>query len=75
MCLCLFVFLMFLDLAGVDGCIGGVGKAHNASFDGPEAELCETDVAVTGSDTWEWCGIKVPVIRDTWCLGMSRRNS
>lgn len=46
-CLCLFVFLMFLDLTGVNGCIGGVGKAHNAAFDGPEAELCETDVAMT----------------------------
>jgi hypothetical protein len=57
---------MFLDLAGVDGCIGGVKKAHNAAFDGPEAELCETDVAVTRSDTWEWCGVKVPVVKDTW---------
>ncbi len=50
-CLCLFVFLMFRDLACVDVCIGGVGKAHNAAFDGPEAELCETDVVVTRSDT------------------------
>jgi hypothetical protein len=41
---------MFLDLAGVDGCIGEVRKAHNAAFDGPEAELCETFVAVIGSD-------------------------
>ena len=32
-CLCLFVFLMFLDLAGVDVCIGGVERAHNAALD------------------------------------------
>ncbi len=65
-CLCLFLFLMFWDLAGVDGCIGEMEKAHSAAFDGPEAELCEADVVVTGSDTWEWCGVKVPVIKDTW---------
>ncbi len=47
MCLCLFVFLMFLDLASADGCIGGVEAAHNVAFDGPEAELCEADVVVT----------------------------
>ncbi len=23
-------------------------------------------MAVTGSDIWEWCGVKVHVIRDTW---------
>ncbi len=57
---------MFLDLAGVDVCIGGLERVHNVALDGPEAELCETDVAVIGSDTWEWCGLKVLVIRDTW---------
>ena len=46
-CLCLFVFLMFLDLAGVDVSMGRVERAINAAFDGPEAELCEKDVAVT----------------------------
>ena len=57
---------MFLDLAGVDVSIGGVERAHNAAFDGPEAELCEADVVVTESDTWECCGVKMYVIRDTW---------
>ncbi len=66
MCLCLFVFRMFLDLAVVDGCIEGVGAAHTAAFDGPEAELCDGDSVVTEGDTWEWCGVKVPVVRDNW---------
>ncbi len=66
MCLCLFVFLMLLDLVGVDVSIGRVRRAHNATFDGPEAELCEVDVVVTENDTWEWFGVKVHVIRDTW---------
>ncbi len=50
----------------MDGCLVGVGAAHTAAFDGPEAELREADVVVTEGDTWEWCGVKVPVVRDTW---------
>ncbi len=66
MFLCLFMFIMFLDLAVVDGCIEGVGARHTAAFDGSEAELCEADVVVTEGDTWEWCGVKVHVVKDTW---------
>ncbi len=50
----------------MDGCHAGVGAAHTAAFDRPEAELCEAAVVVTKGDTWEWCGVKVPVVRDTW---------
>ncbi len=53
MCSCLFVFVVFLDLSVVDGCLEGVGAAHTVAFDGPEAELCEAAVVVTEGDTWE----------------------
>ena len=33
---------------------------------GPEAETCGMAVAAAENDTWEWCGVVVPVIRDTW---------
>ena len=65
-CSCLFVFIMYLDVIVMDGCHAGVGAAHADAFDGPEAELCEAAVVVTKGDTWEWCGVKVPVVRDTW---------
>jgi hypothetical protein len=57
---------MFLDLTIDDGCLAVMGAVLIAAFDGPEDELCEADVMVTEGDTWEWCGIKVPVVRDTW---------
>ncbi len=52
-CLCLFVVLLFWDFAGMDGCIGELELVPKATFVGPEAELCEMDVAITGDDTWE----------------------
>ncbi len=49
----------------MDGCLAGMGSAPIADFDGPEDEICEAAVVVTEGDTWEWCGVKVPVVRDT----------
>ncbi len=31
----------------------------------PGAEACRMAVAATANNTWEWCGMVVPVIRDT----------
>ena len=41
-------------------------SAITSAFDGPEGELCEKAMGVTEGDTWEWFGVKVPVVRDTW---------
>ena len=60
------MFIKYLDVVVMDGCHARVGAAHTAAFDGPEVELCEAAVVVTEGDTWEWCGVKVHVIRDTW---------
>ncbi len=57
---------MFLNLTVVDGCRAGMRSALTFVFDGPEDELCEKAVVVTEGDTWEWFGVKVPVVRDTW---------
>jgi hypothetical protein len=57
---------MFLDLTVVDGCLAVMGVVLTVAVDGPEEDLCEGAVVVTKGDTWEWCGIKVPVVRDTW---------
>jgi hypothetical protein len=65
-CSCLFLSRMFLDLTVVDGCRAGIRSALTSIFDGPEDELCEEAVVVTEGDTWEWFGVKVHVVKDTW---------
>ena len=57
---------MFLELTLLDGCLVVMGEVHTAAVVGPEDELCAAAVVVTEGDTWEWCGVKVPVVRDTW---------
>ena len=36
------------------------------AIEGPVDEICEVAVVVTEGDTWRWCGVNVPVVRDTW---------
>ena len=36
-----------------------------AAIEGPVDEICEVDVVVTEGDTWRWCGVNVPVVRET----------
>ena len=32
----------------------------------PESEFCNVAVEEAGTDIWEWCNIRVPVIQDFW---------
>ena len=57
---------MFLVLTVVDVCLAVRGEVLTAVIEGPVDEIVEVAVVVTEGDTWEWCGVNVPVVRDTW---------
>ena len=57
---------IFFDFAGVNGCIEKLDLVPRAVVVGPEAETYKMALAVTENNTWECCGVVVPVIRDTW---------
>ena len=42
----LFVFIMFLELTVLDGCLVVMGEVHTAAVNGPEDELCGAAVVL-----------------------------
>ena len=57
---------MFLGLTVVYFFIAVRGKVLTEAIEGPLDEICSVAVVVTEGDTWEWSGVNVPVVRDTW---------
>ena len=57
---------MFLGLTVVDVCLAVRCEVLTAAIEGPMDEICEVVVVVTEGDSWVWCGVNVPVVRDTW---------
>jgi hypothetical protein len=53
-------------LTVVNGCFAVRCEVLTAAIEGPVDEICEVAVVVTEGDTWRWCGVNVPVVRDTW---------
>ncbi len=65
-CVCLFVVPICSGFAGGSGCREMLDSVPGSIVVNPGAEVCGMVAAVVANDTWEWCSVVVPVIRDTW---------
>ncbi len=60
------VFLSCVGTVGVNNCDKALDSVPNTVIEPVRAEGGRTSAVYVLENTWEWCGVTVPVIRDFW---------